>query len=275
MQSALVETVTGPGLYVLEAPMGQGKTEAALYAAYRLMTEGHNYGFYFALPTRLTSNRIHKRVNCFLSKVIEGDAQTRLIHAQSWIRELERGGEELRPGQSWFHPRKRALLMPFGVGTVDQALLSVLRTRHNFLRSFGLAGKVVILDEVHSYDVYTGTLLDVLVRSLLDLGCTVIVLSATLTHERRAALFGRIIPKDDSYPLITAGDREVPIRTISAPPPPAKEVRVTFYQGDIVEIARQVVERARSGQCVLWIANTVGTSQKYYRMVTKDARPRT
>ncbi len=81
------------------------------------------------------------------------------------------GGEELAPGGAWFHPLKRALLEPFGVGTIDQALMAVLCVRHAFVRAFGLAGKVVILDEVHSYDMYTGTLLDRLVDLLLRVGC--------------------------------------------------------------------------------------------------------
>ena len=85
-------------------------------------------------------------------------------------------------------------MQPYGVGTIDQALLSVMRVKHHFLRSFGLAGKVVILDEVHSYDVYTGTLLDELVASLLAMNCSVIILSATLTKQRKASFLptGRV-----------------------------------------------------------------------------------
>ena len=88
------------------------------------------------------------------------------------------------PGGAWFHPRKRALLFPNGVGTIDQALMSVLRIKHFFVRTLGLTGKIVILDEVHSYDIYTGTLLNELIQSLLRSGCTVLILSATLTQER-------------------------------------------------------------------------------------------
>src|SRR2546422_8585935 len=41
----------------------------------------------------------------------------------------------------------------------DQALLGIIAAKWFFLRQFALAGKVVVLDEVHSYDLYTGTLI--------------------------------------------------------------------------------------------------------------------
>ncbi len=46
----------------------------------------------------------------------------------------------------------------FGVGTVDQTFLSVLKTRHFFVRLFSLSRKTVIFDEVHAYDVYMSAL---------------------------------------------------------------------------------------------------------------------
>ena len=60
-----------------------------------------------------------------------------------------------------------------------------MAAKHFFVRQFGLAGKVVILDEVHTYDLYTSTLIDALVKRLRELECTVIILSATLTEKRR------------------------------------------------------------------------------------------
>jgi CRISPR-associated endonuclease/helicase Cas3 len=100
---------------------------------------------------------------------------------------------------------KRSLLAAFGVGTVDQALLGVVAAKHFFVRRFALAGKVVILDEIHSYDLYTGTLVAQLVGVLKGLGCTVIVLSATLTAKRRRQLVPwnrtrRWIPSSRSAP---------------------------------------------------------------------------
>src|SRR5207248_10947550 len=88
----------------------------------------------------------------------------------------------------WFTGRKRGLLAPFGVGTVDQALLAVLQTRHVFVRLFGLAAKTVIIDEVHAYDTYMTTLLARLLEWLGALSSPVVLLSATLPSARRRAL---------------------------------------------------------------------------------------
>ncbi len=272
LQREFVERAEGPGLYVLEAPMGSGKTEAALYAAYRLIASGANSGLYFGLPTRLTSDKIHERVRAFLDRVADG-ADVRLAHGNAWLREFGYGGEALAPGREWFNPRKRALLMQFAVGTIDQALLSVVKVNHFFVRSFGLAGKVVVLDEVHSYDLYTGTLLDRLVRRLLDANCTVIVLSATLTRARRNALLERPDSPQDrgGYPRATienaSGSRQLPLSPTSG-----MDVAVEFRDATGADVANEVVRRALTGQCVICIANTVATAQHWYNEI-KAAMP--
>ncbi|QHS10716.1 CRISPR-associated endonuclease Cas3'' [Sinimarinibacterium sp. NLF-5-8] len=175
-QVQLIDAAQSPGVYVLEAPMGMGKTEAALYVAYQMLEKGEASGVYFALPTQLTSNKIYQRFNDFLSAVLHPDDTHRalLLHGSAWLLDTEMG-EEGRPGGAWFNHAKRGLLAPFAVGTIDQALMAAMHVKHGFVRAFGLAGKVVILDEVHSYDAYTGTLLDALVHLLRRLHCTVIM----------------------------------------------------------------------------------------------------
>lgn len=88
----------------------------------------------------------------------------------------------------WFTYRKRGLLAPFGVGTVDQALLAVLQAKHAFVRLFGLGHTVVIVDEIHAYDTYMSALLRRLLEWLAALGASVILLSATLPRHRRDEL---------------------------------------------------------------------------------------
>ncbi len=279
MQERAVATITEPGVYVIEAPMGMGKTEAALWAAYQLMADGRANGIYFALPTQVTSNRIHLRMNDFLERIAPESGKSRLIHSSSWLMQerlqyrpaasggREKSSEDARGGRDWFASAKRALIAPFGVGTVDQALLGVVAAKHFFVRHFALAGKVVILDEVHSYDMYTGTLIDKLIETLERLGCTVIILSATLTGKRRrqivSASGNEMEESEQPYPLITGRAEGMSLAPVAAAAPVPRSVAIEFTKPEIA--AGEAIALARAGGTVLWICNTVGTAQKQFQ----------
>jgi len=277
MQIDALSTITGTGVYIIEAPMGMGKTEAALGAAYNLLVSGNASGIYFALPTQATSNRMHLRMKKFVERIASDGIESRIIHSNSWLTENGKavfspvntvGNEEgAEVGQDWFSSAKRALIAPFGVGTVDQALLGIVAAKHFFVRHFALAGKVVILDEIHSYDLYTGTLIDRLIETLERLGCTVIVLSATLSKARR----GQIIPiskthgisaAKEPYPLITGRRQGKPLKPLAVPPPEPKTVDVAFKP--VTEAISLAVDAATRGACVVWVCDTVGSAQQVY-----------
>lgn len=263
-QSNLIEAVSGPGVYVLEAPTGLGKTEAALYAAYQLLARQQATGVYFALPTQLTSNKLHQRFNAFLERILAPDCSQRqalLLHAGAWLVQTEMG-EEGRPGGSWFQQKKRGLLAPFAVGTIDQALMAAMHVKHGFVRAFGLAGKVIVLDEVHTYDAYTGTLLDALIALLHELHCTVIILSATLNQQRRAELLGEPLAAT-AYPLITARPRDGAVREITVAGGATRTVNVRLEE-DATACVDEALARAARGEQVLWIENTVAEAQERY-----------
>lgn len=264
-QSVLIEQVSQPGVYILEAPMGLGKTEAALYAAYQLLSSGQASGIYFALPTQLTSNKIFDRFQAFLGEVLADDCPHRslLLHANAWLFETDMG-EEGRPGGAWFNQSKRGLLAPFAVGTIDQALMAAMNVKHGFVRAFGLAGKVVVLDEVHTYDAYTGSLMDALVQLLRQLSCTVIILSATLNQERRQQLLDRPTLAT-AYPLITSspGSGDEAVVEVGVPVEESREVQVSICQNESLAL-EQALLRAEEGQQVLWIENTVKEAQQRY-----------
>ena len=269
-QIKLVEAANQPGVYVLEAPMGLGKTEAALYAAYQLLERKLATGIYFALPTQLTSDKIHERVNAFLGQILDDQSphkQALLVHGNAWLKQFEMG-EEGNPGGAWFAQGKRGILAPFAVGTIDQALMAVMNVKHGFVRTFGLAGKVVILDEVHSYDSFTGTILDALVTALRRLHCTVIILSATLTRERRAKLLG-IAALASNYPLITAQPNIGELAEIAVGVIP--DVAVAVAHQTEANAIEEVLRRAEAGQQVLWIENTVNEAQGIYKILAARA----
>lgn len=288
-QEALGKVASEPGVYILEAPMGLGKTEAALFAAYLALSSGHARGIYFALPTQLTANKIYERFANFLSAAAPDSDLPGLLHAnaEDFFEHLDMGGGEFTPGNSWFSAKKRGLLAPFAVGTVDQALLSVMAVRHSFVRLFGLAGKVVVIDEVHSYDAYTGFLLKELINELAALKCTVILLSATLTRSSRHQLLfpekakssrGRRELSEDErqdfgYPVISYRKNGT-VGHISFPPQPDSTVFVSLHheeQGERDAI-EEALKRAENHQQVLWIENDVATSQRIYRLLAARAK---
>jgi CRISPR-associated endonuclease/helicase Cas3 len=283
LQKVSMELVSKPGVYVIEGPMGYGKTEASLAAAYQLVRDGKATGIYFALPTQITSNRIFLRLEPFVGRISREPADTRLAHSSSWLFESEPpaqlspavlGDKEakihVRDGRSWFASAKRALLSSYGVGTIDQALLGIVAAKHFFVRQFGLAGKVVILDEVHTYDLYTSTLLDELVKRLRELHCTVIILSATLTKKRRRGLLGlsETNTLSEAYPLVS-GVHSSAVECGCEPPPP-KTVNIRNIAG--ATSVTEALEHARHGECILWMRNTIDEAQETYRAL-RSATP--
>lgn len=272
--------IAHPGsIIVIEAGMGSGKTEAALYLAHQLLAAKKANGLYFAMPTRLTSEKIYDRLNTFLSHTIPA-AENRnalLIHGEAWLNWIleqpsdsaENGAVNANP-DSWFQSAKRALLAPFAAGTVDQALLSIVNVRHSALRAFALAGKVVVFDECHSYDAYTGELIAVLIQSIRKWGGTVIILSATLTAEAKRKFLGETtsghLSSCSSYPLITIAEPEKPLEFIEFQPEKTDTVKIR-HTGDDSAAMREALEHALRGEQVLWIENTVFGAQNIYKQL--------
>lgn len=270
------------GLYVIEAPMGMGKTEAALWVAYNLMCEGKASGLYFALPTQSTSNRMHLRMQKFLKRISKTPIDAKLVHANSWLLDNIRiprlsaaadtdiDKEAIQEVKDWFSSKKRALLAPFGVGTIDQALMSVIAVKHFFVRQFALAGKVIILDEVHSYDLYTGTLIKTLCDRLLPLGCTILILSATLSRQIKKRFIDITGGDNDKICLLitgkASGDEDKPI---SVPVEKLEEKRVGIYFRNEADAFLLAMEKAKNGASVLWICDTVNRSQEMYELAEK------
>lgn len=279
------ENMTSPQLVIVEAPMGEGKTEAAWYVADCWDRRG-GAGTYVALPTMATSNQMFDRVQAFLA-ASQGKSNLMLQHGKASLNEnfeilqfaarvYDADNPKSASGvvaEEWFAKNKKhGLLAPFGVGTIDQVLLAVLQTKHVFVRLFGLAGKCVILDEVHAYDAYMTTLMERLLRWLAALGCPVVLLSATLPKEKRARLIDAYAgcklpePEHKDYPRVTTvavGDPHADVRGIPAADPPRKSTVHLHWlkEGELVEKLQLALKH---GGCAAVIRNTVGLAQATY-----------
>lgn len=284
--SELAETLASqPGLVIIEAPMGEGKTEAAMYLADCWAALLGQKGTYFALPTQATSNQMFGRVKEFLETRYPGLATNlQLIHGGALLSEdfsrlrvgINDNGDNDAPLDSviaaeWFLPKKRGLLAPFGVGTIDQALLSVLQTRHFFVRLFGLAQKTVIIDEVHAYDMYMSTLLEELIGWLHAIGSSVVLLSATLPASKRKALVEAYTGEatqlaPSAYPRVTwVSGAKVIVDGFEATS--HTELHIRHIRDDLEVLVSNLRHAITEGGCVAIICNTVRRAQETYTAI--------
>jgi CRISPR-associated endonuclease/helicase Cas3 len=197
---------------IIEAPTGEGKTESAFALCENSRSAGA--GIFFALPTMATANGLYHRVHSYLETSNENQTITKLLHSQSWLYKDElmrvnnpNDEESNQPDEDWFSGSKRGLLALYGVGTIDQSLVGALRAKHGFVRLFALAGKTVVVDEVHAYDVYMSDLLARLISWLKHLNCRVVLLSATLPPSKKEALLAAWgitgSNTESNYPCVT------------------------------------------------------------------------
>ncbi|WP_461224032.1 CRISPR-associated helicase Cas3' [Lacticaseibacillus suihuaensis] len=193
-----IAAATAPGLVILEAPMGVGKTETALLAAEQLAYQCGQTGLFFGLPTQATANAMFDRVADWLGQLPGGAEAVRsleLMHGKAafnpHFRALPAAANVEGTGavsvNEWFSGKKR-ILDAYTVGTIDNLLVMALKQKHLALKHLGLSKKVVILDEVHAYDAYMGQYLYRAVEWLGTYRVPVVILSATLPKARRNAL---------------------------------------------------------------------------------------
>ena len=261
-------------VYIIEAPMGEGKSEAALYLAFRQMSEYDADGFYMALPTSATGNQMYKRVNDLFERHDFG--KSRLLHGTAWMIDESSsptGHEPEAEAAEWLAPLRRAMLSRFAVGTVDQAMLSVMKVKYGVLRLLGLSSKVLILDEIHAYDTYMQTIIERLLKWCRALDVPVILLSATLPKAKKLSLLKAAGARTESepsssYPLITEikDDGTVvehPVGRVHMRRSYSVELRPYMTDAEkTAELAKQCVE---DGGCLCVLSNTVDRAQKIYR----------
>ena len=280
---SVASATSDPGIFIVEAPMGVGKTEAALAMAEIFAAKWESGGIFFGMPTQATSNGIFPRLEDWAKKLAD-DGRTlhsiRLAHAAANLNEdycsLAAGRAAVNEEDaglvvhSWLAGRKQALLADFVIGTVDQMLLAALKQKHVMLRHLGLIGKVVIVDEVHAYDTYMSRYLDRVLTWLGAYHVPVIILSATLPSARRMEMIQAYLDhetpelpwkKSLAYPQLTYTEHDsveqvkLPMETFS------KTVRIQkITENDLPGVVHCVVEK---GGCVGVIVNTVQKAQRF------------
>ena len=300
---SLARDMPAPGMLVIEAPMGDGKTEAALAAVEVLAARFDLNGCFIALPTRATSDAMLPRFVPWVQRLPDRDVDRgafdlALAHGKArWnsvYQDLLKGRVssigDLDEAQDvaahyWLTGRKKSLLSTFVVGTIDQLLMASLQVKHVVLRHLGLAGKVVVIDEAHAYDVYMSRYLDRALAWLGAYGIPVIVLSATLPAARREEMVraydGGAVPaveqrvrrgqpsaatatehlglRDDiGYPsLVASRPGRAPVIVNAKASGRSVDVHIEQLADDTAELADRLRAELADGGCALVVRNTV------------------
>lgn len=306
----LAEGVSGPCLLVVEAPMGEGKTEAALAAVERFVAAGGPDGMLFGMPTQGTTDAMYDRCVEW-ARSVDPSVPVSLLHGKAMANETWRevlggtqvgdvfdclgddpygldssevDGAQLPDGPSeWLLGRHRPLLSPVAVATVDQPLVAATDVKYVALRVAGLVGKVLVIDEVHSYDVFMGTFLDQLLRLCRDLAVPVVLMSATLPPAQRGRLVNAYatglrqgetcveLPPATGYPVMTRWTPSGVEQRTTSPRRADLPVDVRWLEiepgadiTDVTPVVSAARESAGAGAVVLVILNTVRRAQDVY-----------
>lgn len=289
--SESIEKSIDPGMMIIEAPMGIGKTEIALTAFEQLAAKTGRNGLFFGLPTQATANAMFSRVNSWLNSIADDQHLTlpiKLMHGKAQfnteyqnitqtkdIYDTDSDGAVIV--NNWFSGKK-SILSDFVIGTIDHLLLMGLRQKHLALRHLGLSGKIVIIDEVHAYDVYMSSYLNKALEWLGAYHVPVVALSATLPIEKRNQLLkaynkGKygveaFSAADDwqskkSYPLLSIldGQKLVQVDKFNSNFSSSTKVQVKRLDVDNEGLIAKATQEIKEGGVAGIIVNTVKRAQ--------------
>ncbi|WP_322963945.1 CRISPR-associated helicase Cas3' [Sphingomonas fuzhouensis] len=262
---------------LIEAETGSGKTEAALWRWLEMRRRGEVDGLFFALPTRSAAVQLHARVNDAVKTLWGADAPPAVLAVPGYLRAGDAHGQALpgyavrwdrgEPGGAedarWAAERaNRFLAARVAVGTIDQALLSVLPVKHAFFRASVLARSLLVVDEVHASDAYMTGLLERLLDQHVAVGGRALLLSATLGAAARGRLL-RTPPASLAeaealpYPALS-GTGRAPRAALSGG---ARQKQVAIETAGLIAdpdaVATRAVAAARDGAAVLVVRNSV------------------
>jgi len=223
------------------APTGSGKTEAALlWASQKLKLER----IFYLLPTRVTSNAIHKRLQLYF-----GDINVALVHSSAVFYHKENNEN---------YDQKAYLLdsiffQPINVCTIDQVLTQGFNLGYWELKTFHMLNAWIIIDEIHLYSPYTLALIISTITYLKsEFGARFYIMSATMPLKLRNLLSKTL----NNNECLFIQDKEL-----------LDQARNVFEVRDFLidDIFEEIESAIASQKKVLVVVNTVDEAIRVYK----------
>ncbi|MCW3095501.1 MAG: hypothetical protein JWL77_1119 [Chthonomonadaceae bacterium] len=195
---------------VLNAGCGEGKTAFALQHGQRLMQQGKINRIIFTLPTKFTSNNMHKdfRDVYQLPKGLVG-----LFHSDSMSFLKRQQGDEEKNSIGELQHQDKVYHRPITISTVDHLLMSFY---HGYKYADWALGNIlqslIVFDELHHYETLTISAINEVLAILRLLRIPHLIMTATIPTTRINTLNHRL-PGDPQLlyaPLRSDGKEEKP-----------------------------------------------------------------
>lgn len=218
LQRQVSDLGAGRGLVVVAYPTGEGKTITAELRHAREPEER----LIFALPTVATTDAMARTLRDHQHDLGNPVRKANQMAAFTQMEGVSQRDSELY-SSTWHTNSIRNLLAPIAAVTCDQVLMGSLKRRRTTLRLLALANAHVVLDEVHTYDVYQRRLVTDILSWLAVTDTRVTMLSASFPtdavrsyRETWAKAVDRSDSHDEGYlQNYPAHDHFDPLRSIS------------------------------------------------------------
>lgn len=249
------------GHVIAVAPTGSGKTEAALLWALEQVKQGNVSKILYLLPTMVTANSLHDRMNQFFEK--QGH-DVGLTHSMADL--VLRQEEDKQESTGTESDLRRDLLFnrhffpPVTVGTVDQLLTTLFHSGRWPLKTFAAQDAAIVLDEVHSYDPYTTGLIYKAIEQFAAIGARFMIMSATFPN----ALINTFMSVLEQFaPVQVVRDLELL---------QASRSRYQTVDDDLLEHLDDIRLQVDQGKRILVVVNTVARCQELAQLL-EDLNP--
>ena len=228
------------GNIIINAPTGQGKTEAALLWA---GSNSSKRRVTYLLPARVSANAMYERLKEVFNRAVgisHGTSALTIADYEAWDERTYKG----------LILRSSTFMEPITIATVDQLLLTLFNWRHWEQVEEGASDSAIIFDEIHAYDPYTTSLIIKASKDLGRRGASLAFMTATLPSYLRGYL------KDQLNIKILVIDRE------------HNNLRrhlIRYTDVPIQEIIDDVLQDFSKGKHVLIVLNTVEEAMGFYQ----------